>query len=33
MNTENTNTTLDEWYELIEINLTENGYILVFNEK
>ena len=33
MNVDNVSTTLDEWYELIEIKLVENGYILVFNEK
>ncbi len=33
MNVNNTDTTLNEWYELIEINFIENGYILIFNEK
>ena len=32
MNTDNTSTAYDEWYELTEINFTENGYILIFNE-
>ena len=33
MNVHSVSTTIDEWYELIEIKLVKNGYILVFNEK
>ena len=30
---ESVNTSWDEYYEIVKINLTENGYILTLKEK